>query len=50
MLQPGHPEISTITKNPFNISPKIFRHGLSFVRISEVIALSLHCIKTNSKA
>ena len=32
-------KISTVTKNHFNISPKIFRHRLFFVRISEVIAL-----------
>ena len=39
MFEPEHLWISTVTKNPFNISPKIFRHRLSFVRISEVIAL-----------
>ena len=32
-------DISTVTKSPFNICPKIFCHRLSFFRISEVIAL-----------
>ena len=39
MFQPGHLQISTVTKNAFNTSPKVFRHRLSFVRISAVIAL-----------
>ena len=32
-------DLSTVTKNPFSIFPKIFPHRLSFVRISEVIVL-----------
>ena len=39
IFQPGHLQISTVTKNTFNISPKVFRYRLSFARISEVIAL-----------